>query len=266
MKTIKTLILSVAILSCAATAWGMEETVVDAFSLIHEFIDAKQEIVSEHPLNQLSDESKHELCNRTDERGGTLLLHAIVRKNLFWVKWLVDNGTDLEKNLNGDGFFESYLGFAITSYSSVTVTDSPREEHLADSSSSIDEYVEELRKYEITDIFNIISYLVERKALLDVKDCYEDTPLHLAFKHGPLHVLFLEPLVKLLVDAGASLDIRDGDGKTPLECFGYGYYLKRTDKHRIRLYLQTKQALLERMKEDARVVSVKKKARLVSFK
>jgi ankyrin repeat protein len=67
---------------------------------------------------------------------------------------------------------------------------------------------------------DIAQLLIDEGATVDVRDTSDYTPLHNAAWNGNLE------MVKLLLDSGADIDARSYSGDTPLSC---AYRKKRTD-------------------------------------
>ena len=58
--------------------------------------------------------------------------------------------------------------------------------------------------------YNLIPELIQKGALVDIRNIYQQTPLHFAATFGNLEA------IKLLVENGTDINAPDGEGNTPL--------------------------------------------------
>ena len=68
------------------------------------------------------------------------------------------------------------------------------------------------------DLVDLVSYLIDKKAEINVKNNFGDTPLHYAMQNNNKEVVLnRSQIIQLLLDNGADLKIKNNHNKTPYD-------------------------------------------------
>ena len=149
-------------------------------------IDSKRQ--HQTPLHVASIQRKGDVAKCLMEDGAPPLFCAIARRHVEIVKFLAENGAQLNKK------YDSINGCTALHY-------------------AFDSGFERNTSYQNT-LIEIAIFLIEKGAQPDAKNNFGNTPLHIAI--WTLKCRQLE-VVKFLVEKGACIDRKNNDNKTPLD-------------------------------------------------